>query len=403
MGDGAGELGPLMVELHERLAELFDRDDLQVPAAYLPGQPVDEITWQRAESAVREALKGYEASGRLPGGADPTAIASTVVSEALALGPITALLDDPGVQRILVNGAQRIFVTRGGRTEQVPARFSGNMQVLAVVDRLLRGAGVHVPPGSQFAEGYLPDGARIHAALPSVGGPFVTIERPAAQAATLDDLVGREVLSRNAAGFLELAVRAGRRVLVSGNDVDARAELVGAMLGSGAGGLRVVAVEGGGRLGGQNLVTLSAAPGADGPILVQQALKMRPDRLVVLDVRGPEAFYALTGLLGGVNGGILGVDAESPDDALARLVRLAGLAIHASDDRLESLVRDAGDVLVQITRYADGRTRVTRVVDLDGGEMQDVFGANSRATGHVPRFVSEAQSLGHSVDLNLFR
>ncbi len=407
IGDGGGELGPVMVELHEQLSEFLDRHDLRSPSAYLPGQPVDEGTWHRAEGAVRDALRSIEASGRLPTGADPAAIASTVVSEALALGPITALLDDAGVQRILVNGAQRIYATRNGRTEPVPARFSGNLQVVQVADRLLRAAGVHAAAGSQFVEAYLPDGARVHVALPHVGGPFVTIERPSVAGGDLAALVDRDVLSRNMAGFLELTVRAGRRVVVAGNDTDTRAELIDAMLGSGAAGLRVVAVEGSGRLGNAHghLVTLTSAPGADPATLVQNAVKMRPDRLVVVDCRGPEAFHALSALLGGVDGGILGIAADSPDDAVLRLVRLAGLALHASDDRVEQLVREAADVLVHVVRYADGRARVARIIDLDGGEMQEIFSGLGvfRATGHVPRFVGEAQNLGHTVDANLFR
>ncbi|MEZ4463154.1 MAG: hypothetical protein R3F43_01200 [bacterium] len=130
---------------------------------------------------------------------------------------------------------------------------------------------------------------------------------------------------------------------------------------------------------------------------------MRPDRLVLADARGGDMYVALTALSGAVNGGILGLDAESTDDALIRLVRQASLGVRADEGPLEGLVRETVDVLVQLLRYADGRVSVTQIVDVDG-EVQDVFTGlgGFRATGHVPRWVSNAQSLGHAVDLSIF-
>ncbi|MEZ4470961.1 MAG: ATPase, T2SS/T4P/T4SS family [bacterium] len=150
-------------------------------------------------------------------------------------------------------------------------------------------------------------------------------------------------------------------------------------------------------------IQLSAAPGMAHADLVRQAVKMRPDRLVLADARGEDMYVALTALSGAVNGGILGLDAESTDDALIRLVRQASLGVRADEGPLEGLVRETVDVLVQLLRYADGRVSVTQIVDVDG-EVQDVFTGlgGFRATGHVPRWVSNAQSLGHAVDLSIF-
>jgi pilus assembly protein CpaF len=164
-----------------------------------------------------------------------------------------------------------------------------------------------------------------------------------------------------------------------------------------------VAVEGGARLQGQAVV-LSAAPGADNAALVSHALKMRPDRLVVADCRGPEAFGAVSALNGGVNGGIIGLDATTPDDAVGRLARHVALGIPTGGyDRAVALVQDAPRLLVQVLRSADGHFRVTQLAELANGQIQDVFGPGLRATGHVPAFASQAQLLGHAVDGNLFR
>ncbi|MCB9536464.1 MAG: Flp pilus assembly complex ATPase component TadA [Myxococcales bacterium] len=381
-------------QVHARLAAHFESNG-GLPGSYAPGQGVDDMTWKRAEQAAREALQSL-------GGGDDEGLVAQVVAEALAVGPLTALLDDAGVQRVCVNGAQSVYVTRGGSTTAHDARFSSPAQAAAAACRLLAACGVAVPAGAPFAEGHLADGTRVHAAMGPVGGPFVTVDRPAAGARDLDALVAAEVLSANLATFLRQAVEIGRAVVIASNDLDARIELINALLHEGASDLRVVAVEGGARLGnGANMVTLSGAPGADNAALVQQALKMRPDRLVVVDARGPETFHAISALQGGVNGGVIGVDAESPDDAIARMVRHAGLAVHTASDRIEATVRDGVDVLVQLLRYADGRTNVTQVFDIDG-DMHEVF-SGFQATGHVPRWFSNAQSLGHAVDPAIFR
>lgn len=145
--------------------------------------------------------------------------------------------------------------------------------------------------------------------------------------------------------------------------------------------------------------------GAEPGELVRRALKLRPERLVVADARGGETYAALTALAGAVNGGIVGIDAESADDAMIRLVKQASLgAGGAAEPQVEGLVRETVDVLVQVLNYADGRTSVTQIIDVDG-ELNEVFSGlgGFRATGHVPRWVSNAQSLGHDLDLNIFR
>ena len=389
-----------MQAVHERIAELMDAQGVAAASTFTPGLGTNDALWQRVEGFAIEALRDVES--RLPAGTDANAVAATIVSEIVAVGPLTGLFEDPGIHRILVNGPQRIQISRGAGLEATGTRFSGPTQIVETAERLLRGAGVTLKPGAAFAEAVLADGTRVHLALPSVGGPFLTIDRPAGGFSTLESLVDRGVVSHNVALVLELAMRAGTSVIVGSNCVDARFEVIGALIDA-AEGLRVVAVEGGARLHG-HAAMLSGAPGTDNSALIAHALKMRPDRLVLADCRGPEAFGAVSALNGGVNGGVIGLDAATPDDAIARLTRHVALGLpQGSFERAEAIVQDAPRLVVQVLRTADGSFRITQVAELAGGQIQDVFGPNLRATGHVPAFASQAQLLGHPVDGNLFR
>ncbi len=383
-----------MGQLFDRVMSWMAENGVHAPSAYAPGMGVDEVTRKRVEQGANDALGEIGT----PAGADGAAIVSTVVSEALAVGPITPLLSDAGVGLITVNGPANIFVTRDGNTEQAPGRFSGGAAVVAAGQRLLAACGEQVSNG--FGSGYLHDGTRVHMAMPSVGGPYLTIDRPG-PATSLDDLVAAETLTANMAAFLTAAVTHGKSLLVASNCADTRFGFIDALIGA-AGDLRVVAVESGGRLrNGGNVAVLS---GGNNTNAIQQALRMRPDRLVIGDARGPETFHALSALAGGVNGGVVGIDAESPDDAMIRIVRQASLGCRSTDERIDALVRETADVLVQVLRYADGRTVVTQVLDMDG-EMREVFTGlgGFRASGHVPRWVSNAQSLGAEIDTSIFQ
>jgi pilus assembly protein CpaF len=312
------------------------------------------------------------------------------------MGHLQALLDDTSIQRILVDGASDVKIVRAGRTEAA-AGFADDSAVQAAAAALF--AQVGAPLVGPFAEANLADGSRVHFVSASVGGPYLTIDRPQIGRRALADLVAAGVVSDEISAFLGLAMRAGRGVVVASNDVDARIEFMNA-LASDAKGLRVIAVDGGGRFG-RGVVTLTGGAGTTPTEVVQQALKMHPDRLFVADCRGPETFHAISALAGAVDGGVVGITAESPDDAMIRILRQAATAVPTSEDKIGGLVREAVDVMVQLLRYADGKLMVTQVLDLDG-EQTEVFSGFS-ATGHTPRWVSNAQSLGHAVDLNIFR
>jgi pilus assembly protein CpaF len=394
------DLASVLAAVHERVVGRLEQQQVAVPTQWSPSPPADDAALQRAESAAEEALR--ELGGHLPGGADTAGLAALIASEVVAVGPLTHLFADSTIRRVLVDGAEQVHVVRGGGLESAGVRFSSAHAVSLAASRLLRSAGVTLSESATFAEGVLADGTRVHLASAAVGGPFVTIDRPGVGAATFEMLVDRGTIAHPVARFFELAMRVGTSIVVSSNCVDARFEFLSA-LANAAAGLRVIAVEGGGRLAGTHAVTLSGAPGVDNGALVQHAMKMRPDRLIVADCRGPEAFSALSALSGGVNGGVIGLEATTVDEAVTRLLRQAAMGAAIAPERLDALLNDSARILVQLQRNADRSVRVTQVSELAGGQLQDVYGAGGRATGHVPTFVQQAQSLGHSVDAHLFR
>ncbi len=368
------------------------------PDRYRP-EAWDELTKKRAFKLAVERGQALKLE-------DPEHQAALFVAEALELGPLTALMKEEGVEQIQVNAPDQVFVLREDRQEQHSAHFSGQEGLLHVISRLMNSAGCIIKEGAGWAEGVLPDGSHLYAILPPLGGPYLNIRRSLSKVQDLQDLVKAGVLSTQMAAFLEQAIHVGKNLLVSANDLGARLDFIKALLQSGAQDLRVICIEAGGRLSSsklKNQLNLSAAPGIGKEFLVQQALKMSPERLVVADCSGPGTFQALSALTAGVNGGILGINAESPDDALIRFLRQSSLSIQADDAQLEAQIKETLDVLVQVLRYADGSVCVTQILDIDG-ETQEVFTGlgDFVATGHVPRWVQNAQSLGHPVDMNLF-
>lgn len=373
-----------------------------VPAARLPEPPVAPTPPPQPAPPVPAAAPAYVPSLAPPAApmVAPSAPAAPIAAVPAPtpgdLGPIGPLMDDPGVQSLFLDGPGRLTVVGTNGASSAQAGLHSAEAISQAAATLFAQAGITLHQG--FSEVLLASGFRLHYAGPGVGGPYLTIERMHTARRDLRAMVAEGVLSPNIAAFLSFALKLGRGLVVASNDIDARLELIGALAQT-AEGARIIAVDEGGHFAGQ-FVNLSAGSGHDSTEVIRQALRMRPDRLLVPDCKGPETFLALTALAGSVNGGILGLTAESTDDAMIRLVRQASIANQSDDERLKGLLFEATDVLVQLLRYADGRCMVIQVLDLDGQPVE-VF-SNFKATGHIPRWVQNAQRLGHEFDLSLF-
>lgn len=320
------------------------------------------------------------------------------------LGILADWLDDGEIHRIVVNRADSVFVDRGQGLVQQEETFADSAAVLSALRALLDRAGLELDPNEAFIDAWLPDGAHLYAGLAGIGGPFFELEHPAVTNRSLEDLVTDGVLSQAMATFLTWGMESGRKIIVSGNDLDARLTVIRALLAK-TPNARIIAIEGGGRLDMDqaNVLCLTSSSTTDRGQLVRNALKLRPDRLVIADSCGPEAYEALCAMGGGVNGGIVGIDAESPEDALIRFVRQAALN-GAKEEALNALLRENFDILIQVLRYANGNLCVTTIQDIDG-QTNEVFSGlgGFRPTGHVPRWITNAQSLGQPFDTSLFQ
>jgi pilus assembly protein CpaF len=314
--------------------------------------------------------------------ADREALCERVVLLARGLGPLEPLLSDPSVDEVMVNGPEAVYVERRGQLERTAVSFTGEAELLHAIERILAPLGRRVDEASPLCDARLPDGSRVHAVIPplSLSGPCLTIRRFRREGFGLRDLVDRGTLEPNLAEFLALCVAAKAALLVSGGTGAGKTTTLNALSGAIPGEERIVTIEDAAelRLRQRHVVRLEARPpGLDGRgevtirALVRNALRMRPDRIVVGEVRGPEALDMLQALNTGHDGSLTTVHANSPEDALRRVETLALMAgVGLPHAAVREQVASAIDVVVHQTRLADGARvveRVTEVVRAAGG------------------------------------
>jgi pilus assembly protein CpaF len=309
------------------------------------------------------------------------AVVQSVVDETVGLGPLEPLLRDPGVSEVMVNGSSAVFVEREGRLHRTEARFADASHVMHVIDRILSPLGRRVDEASPMVDARLPDGSRVNAVIPplALDGPILTIRRFAAEPLGVDDLVALGTLDAATLSLLGAAVRARRNVLVTGGTGTGKTTTLAALAALIPTAERVVTIEDAAelRVALPHVVRLeSRPPSLEGrgavPIraLVRNALRMRPDRILVGEVRGGEALDLLQALTTGHEGSLSTLHASSPADAMRRLVTMAlmgdvDLPYRAVADQAASAV----DLIVHQARLADGRRLVVEVAAGDGGPV----------------------------------
>lgn len=304
-----------------------------------------------------------------------------VLDELLGYGPLQELLDRSEISEIMVNGHKQIFVERNGCLERTGRSFDSEEHLRAVIDRMVRSSGRRVDQSSPMVDARLPDGSRLNVVLPplAVDGPSLTIRKFTAQHLTSSDLVERGALSIEAASFLSQAVSQRRNIIVSGGTGTGKTTMLNVLSSHIARSERVVTVEDAVelQLDMPNIIRLESRPanteGAGSVTirdLVRNSLRMRPDRIVVGEVRGAEALDMLQAMNTGHDGSLSTLHANNPRDAIRRLetmVLLGGvdLPLRAIREQVASAV----DLIVQLTRGADGSryvSSITEVVGLEG-------------------------------------
>lgn len=300
--------------------------------------------------------------------------AGSVVDRVLGLGPLHPLLKDPEVTDILVNGPHHIWVDRGGKLELTKARFSDDQELTTMVERVIAPLGLRLDRAAPMVDARLPDGSRLHAVLPpaSVGFPLVAIRRFAQRVDSLDDLVQLGAATDEQASYLAAAVGDRKTIVISGATGAGKTTLLNLLARLIPDSERVVTIEDAAELSLRgHVVRLEARPlNAEGAgeitirSLLKSALRLRPDRIILGEVRGPEALDLVSALNTGHGGSLTTVHANSPAEALWRLETLALSAGNTSESAVVRQLRTAVDLVVQVERGPDGR-RITAVAQVD--------------------------------------
>ena len=334
-----------------------------------------------------------------------------LLQEVVGLGVLEDLLVDDAISEIMVNGPGDVFVESKGRLQRRSVRFSSARSLAGVVERLLQRTGRRVDEASPMVDARLADGSRINVVVPplSLGGVSVTIRKFGRNVLSLQDLLSAGSLSPEMARFLEIAIQMRRNIVVSGGTGTGKTTLLNCLSTLIPGSERVITIEDSAelRLQHENLVRLEARPSnAEGRglvsirDLVRNALRMRPDRIVIGECRGGEALDMLQAMNTGHDGSLTTAHANSPRDLLSRLevmVLMAGMELPLLAIREQ--IAGAVHVIVQLTRFACGARRIVQVSEVTGTEsgriqLQDLFRFDSqsgtyRATGNLPVFLEQ--------------
>jgi len=359
-------------------------------------------------------------------------LAEELTDETIGMGPLAPLLADPAVSDILVNAPDQVYVERFGRLERTNVRFRDADHIVRVIERIAARVGRRIDTGVPMADLRLPDGSRVNATLPpvTIDGPTISIRRFGRQRLKREDLLTLGSLSNEMLNFLAIAVRARRNILISGGTGAGKSTLLGALAEVIPDTERIVTIEDTAELmlDQEHVVRMETRPAnieGRGRIvardLVINALRMRPDRIIVGEVRGEEALDMLQAMNTGHDGGLCTVHANSPRDALSRLetmVLMAGTELPSRAVR-EQIV-SAIHLLVHVRRYDDGVRRIESIAELTGLEgntplMQDIFAFRRRGRqgrrivgqftgmGIVPRMVEDLREEGVQVAAAMFQ
>lgn len=383
--------------------------------------------------AVKEFVERVLASEAIPlNQEERDRLAQELTDETLGVGPLAPLMADPAVTDILVNGHDHVYVERFGRLIHTEVKFRDADHVLRVIERIAARVGRRIDTSSPMVDMRLPDGSRVNATVPpvSIDGPTLSIRRFGRQRLKREDLVRLHMLSREMLVFLDHVVKARQNVLISGGTGAGKSTMLGALAESIPEYERVVTIEDTAELilDQEHVVRLETRPPnieGRGVIttrdLVINSLRMRPDRIIVGECRGPEALDMLQAMNTGHDGGMTTVHANTPRDALNRLetmVLMAGLELPSRAIRDQIVA--ALHFIVSVRRFDDGVRRVESIAEVTGMEagtplLQDIFryqqtGRNGRtivgqhvATGIVPRIFNELRDRGLDVPLHIFQ
>ncbi|CDX60183.1 Type II secretion system protein E [Mesorhizobium plurifarium] len=403
----------LKVELHRHLIDRFNLTALENASK-------DEIL-NEIRPIVREFVRGRN----VPLNArELDQLTSDTADEMLGLGPIEPLLKDDSITDIMINTHERVFIERRGIIEQTAIRFRDEAHLLRIINKIVSNIGRRVDESSPMADARLDDGSRVNIAVRpvSIDGPLVSIRKFSKNPYSLERLMAFNSIRQPMIDTLRIAVQARKSILVSGGTGSGKTTLLNALSSYIPAKERLVTIEDAAELQLQQphvgrLETRPPNVEGRGEIrqreLVKNALRMRPDRIIVGEVRGEEAFDMLQAMNTGHEGSMTTIHANTPRDAISRLEQMVGMAgMPMSHDSIRAQIASAIDIIVQTQRLSDGGRRVISISEITGMEgnvvqLQEIYHyvrrdvaadgtiiGEFRATGVRPRFATEAATLG---------
>jgi pilus assembly protein CpaF len=321
-----------------------------------------------------------------------------IADDILGYGPLEPFLRDPTVTEVMVNRADQVYIERAGKIEETEASFLDDAHLLRIIDRIVSQVGRRIDEGSPMVDARLPDGSRVNAIIPPLAlrGPSLTIRKFSRNALTLENLVGLGTITEQTADFLAQCVRGKLNILISGGTGTGKTTLLNAVSAYVPSAERIVTVEDAAelRLLQRHVVSLESRPPnveGEGEVrirdLVRNALRMRPDRIIVGEVRGAEALDMLQAMNTGHDGSLTTIHANSARDALHRLEMLVLMGgVELPVKAIREQVAGGFDLLVHIARLVDGSRRITQITEIAGMEgdvvtLQDLFVARSPEHG----------------------
>ena len=345
----------------------------------------------RAEAEIRTLLFELIAEEGMPlSMSERDVILGEVIDEVFGLGPLEPLLRDPTISDILVNTYKQVYVERSGRLERLPTTFQDDKHLMRVIDRIVSGVGRRVDDSSPMVDARLPDGSRVNAIIPplAVDGPLLSIRRFPAERLKAEDLLPIKSLTRPMLEFLEHSVKNRLNMLISGGTGAGKTTLLNVLSSFIPDRERIVTIEDAAELQLQQehvgrLETRPPNVEGKGAIrqrqLVINSLRMRPDRIVIGEVRGEEALDMLQAMNTGHDGSLTTIHANTPRDALSRIETMISMgAMNLPERAMRQQIASAIQIVVQQTRMSDGTRKVTSISEITGMEgdvitMQEIF------------------------------
>ena len=393
--------------------------------AHPPAAEPRQAAWQALEKIRTRAGIPLEGEQR-------SQVFHQVINDLLGYGPIQPLLDDPSISEIMVNGAQAIFIERNGELFETEIHFEDDAQVLRIIDRMIHPLGRRVDRDHPMVDARLPDGSRVNAIIPpaAVDGPSITIRKFLQNRMTIEDLIRVGTLNEHMAEFLQACVVARLNIVISGPTSSGKTTFLNVLTGFIPGQQRIVTIEDAVELQLKQrhvirLETQAATVDGSGAVstrdLVRNALRMRPDRIIVGEVRSGETLDMIQAMNTGHHGSITTVHSNAPRDAIARLETMAMMAgLDMPLLAIRRQIASAVNLIIHISRLTDGSRKITHITEVSGMEgevvtMSDIFkfeqsGVGSdgkiqgtlRATGLRPLFTPRLEVVGYKLRGEIF-